>query len=438
MDENEDDDDKNDESEEEWVKQACRCECGDVLAVRKKIIFDESIVRNQHHVIKPATGDNFEKMGLITFEINKQDLLTLPSESSLYIQGTFLVKANGTVPTNARISNNGFLYLFDEIRYNLNKIEIDVCRYPGWTTALKNYVSVSPNESKHMKMFGWDPVDNKASSCIDQTNGHFGICIPLNRIFGFAEDYRHVIVNCRQELVLRRSQTDNNCYELIDPTMDEECEITITNMSWRIPFVNPGREKRLDMDQLILNDTTIPVIFRSWELCDLPLLPETTTHRWNLKSLSKIEKPRYVIVGLQTDRKDNRKKSASKFDACDLQNVKLYIDEECFPEANLNLNFSNHEFYLMYEMYAKFQKSYHGKGVANPLLSPEEFRDISPLFVIDCTYQNDKIKTGAVDINLEFQTATNFPKKTAAYALIIHDSWFEYSPNTGIIERRVK
>lgn len=407
-----------------------------ILAVKKKVKFDESIVRNQEQVIRPSTGQNYDRLSDIRFEINKQDLLTLPSKSSLYIEGTFLVKADGSVPRNSRISNNGFLFLFDEIKYNLNKIEIDRCRYPGWTTTLKNFVSVSPNESKRLKVQGWDPI-NGANSCIDRVKGYFGICIQLNKIFGFAEDYKNVIINSRQELILIRSQTDNNCYELIDPTQDEECEITITNMTWRIPFIDPGREQRLQIDQMVLHDTTIPLTFRSWQLCDLPLLQQTTTNRWNIKSCNQMEKPRYVIVGLQTGRKDNRQTSASKFDACDLQNIKLYIDHEYYPYDNLNINFANHQFYLMYEMYAKFQSAYYYRSEEEPLLSPEEFKDIAPIFVIDCSRQNDKIKTGAVDINLELQATKNFPPNTSVYALILYDKWFEYTCRTSIVKEMV-
>jgi len=42
-------------------------------------------------------------------------------------------------------------------------------------------------------------------------------------------------------------------------------------------------------------------------------------------------------------------------------------------------------------------------------------------FVIDCSWQNESIKSGTVDVRLDFECKENVPANTTAYCLIIHD-----------------
>lgn len=85
-------------------------------------------------------------------------------------------------------------------------------------------------------------------------------------------------------------------------------------------------------------------------------------------------------------------------------------------------------------MYASFQNSYYGKDV-EPLLNKTDFLSFAPLIVIDCSKQNEYLKSGPVDIRLEFESADNFPAQTAAYCLILHDRIVEYNPISGGVKK---
>lgn len=77
---------------------------------------------------------------------------------------------------------------------------------------------------------------------------------------------------------------------------------------------------------------------------------------------------------------------------------------------------------------------YHdGQGrPSNPFLS---YRDwlTSPIFVFDCSRQNESLKTSSVDVKIEFETEANVAASTTAYCLIIHDNIIQYNPLTSII-----
>ena len=84
-------------------------------------------------------------------------------------------------------------------------------------------------------------------------------------------------------------------------------------------------------------------------------------------------------------------------------------------------------------MYARFQNSYYGK-TNTPLLTPSQFQSKYPIVVIDCSKQNESVKSSSVDIKIEMEFEENVPKDTSAYCLILHDKIVTYTPLTGIVK----
>lgn len=76
-------------------------------------------------------------------------------------------------------------------------------------------------------------------------------------------------------------------------------------------------------------------------------------------------------------------------------------------------------------------------GCSAPMLSFTEFKNEAPLFVIDCSRQNEALKKSVVDIRIEMQTRENIPANTTGYCMIIHDNILTYNPYTNIVNRLV-
>ena len=85
-------------------------------------------------------------------------------------------------------------------------------------------------------------------------------------------------------------------------------------------------------------------------------------------------------------------------------------------------------------MYANFRQSYYNTGI-DPLLDLKSFAEKAPLFVIDCSRQNDTLKTGPVDVRLEIESSVDIPENTTAYCLIINDRLIEYRPFSNIVRK---
>jgi len=81
----------------------------------------------------------------------------------------------------------------------------------------------------------------------------------------------------------------------------------------------------------------LSIVFRSWDLYEFPLLHRTTKHSWSIKTTrrlkTQLEEPRYIIFALQADQKNVMSEDTSRFDHCKLNNVKLYLNSECYPNV---------------------------------------------------------------------------------------------------------
>ena len=112
-----------------------------------------------------------------------------------------------------------------------------------------------------------------------------------------------------------------------------------------------------------------------------------------------MEKPRFVILGFKTSRKDNVTANAVFFDHTFLRNVKLYLNSQSYPYGQINASYVNHQFSLIYDMYTNFQSAYYGKE-NEPLMPRFKFKNQAMLVVIDCSKQNENLKTGPFDWKL--------------------------------------
>lgn len=400
-----------------------------ILDISHTPVYDSSIDGIEVHSYKPYVT-SFNRNDEIRIPINQQDLYVLPSASTLYIEGMVKVYKRDTKEkvSSIQLTNNPWLYLFQDIRYELNGVEIDKIKNAGITTTMKSFLSMNESESKMSKAWCWD-IDGVKNT----HGGSFSVSIPLCNILGFAEDYKKIILNCKHELILLRSNSNLNALKVSTGEVLDDVEIH--KIVWRVPHVKVSDREKINLLRVLEKDRSIQLAFRNWDLYEYPMLPRTTKHTWSIKTSSQIEKPRYVIIGLQTNRKNKGDKDMSQFDHCNLRDVRVYLNSTYFPYESLNVNFSDDKFALLYEQYARFHQSYYGRRT-EPLLSAKYFKEIAPLFVIDCSRQNDNLKSGAVvNVVVEIEANTEIPDQTSAYCLILNDSIIEYKPLSNIVRK---
>lgn len=399
----------------------------DYLDVTGKSHIDDSIIKITNHSYVPYNTLSINNSDEIRISINNQDLLTLPCKSYLYIRGEIENYDKG------HFINNAFAFLFDEIKYEVAGKEIDIIRNPGISGLMK--ILCSNNKSVKLSNAGVDTDENLKQF---HKEGIFSACLPLEMLMGVFEDFNKVLVNVKQELILKRSKNDLNCILTTSdaPTtgVDVIPKITLKSIQWVMPHVLPSDKERLQLQKLLLQNKNLQIAFRSLELHELPSYPNTNRHTWSVKSSSQLESPRYIIFGFQTNRDNKARKRSDQFDHCKLKNLKVFLNSEYYPYSDLNLNFSKGDVSKAYEMLIRFRESYYNT-YPDPFIGRSDFINKYPLIVIDCSRQNEAIKEGIIDIKLEIENHENVPANTSAYCLIIHDKIFEYNPLTNEINK---
>jgi len=397
----------------------------------------ESIEFHNHY---PYASSKLENSEEVIVCVQHQDIYTLPSKSHLLIEGKFTKSDDYTsIPRKLQLSNNFAAYLFDEVRYNLNGVEIDRVRNPGLSSTLNGVTSFS-HKSSEIQNYGWcEP--GESTPCVLGPSGEFSVCLPLSCLLGFAEDYKKIIINVKQELILVRSRRDENCFVSTEvgggEGEQEKGKIHLTKLIWRLPYVFVADLERINLLKQLEMGKIVRMNFRSWELYEYPLLPSSQRHVWSLKTSSQVEKPMYVILSFQTNRKDNISKDSSVFDHCNVTNVKLYLNSKAYPYDDMNIQFSKRNYSLLYHMYSEYVKSYYADDRLSPFANRNIFGQKYPIIAIDCSKQPESIKTGAIDVRLEFDSSCNFPDQTTAHCLVINQKSIEYNPLTGIVHRKV-
>lgn len=398
-----------------------------ILNVSEKVLIDNSVVSNQFHTHQPYTtrfGSNDE----IRIPI-QEDLCTLPSRSYLYIEGK--------TPAGYTFINNGVAHLFTEIRYEINGIVIDSTINPGITSTIKGYVSYSQNDLNKIRNAGWLA---RGDTEFTNNNGSFSACIPLKMLLGFAEDYGKVILNIRQELVLIRSNSDHDALKKSSLTVvatedaNKTPHVDVNKIYWKVPHITPGLSEELTLTKYINKNVDTQVAFRSWRLHIIPGISQVTHHSYTIATTTKLQTPRYIIVGFQTNRLKNVANDSSNFDECKLKEIHAYLNTEKFPYDNLNIAYDKNQYAILYDMYSTFQSKYYGTQ-DDPMFKPEDFKKEIPLAVLDCTNQRDYLQANAVVFRLEFETSENIPKDTIAYCLVLHDCVFTYNALTKAVKQ---
>ena len=182
-------------------------------------------------------------------------MFTVPSEAYILVEGR-LLKADGTPYDDGdtiTLVNNGIMYLFSQISYQLSNQDVETIFEPGQATTMLGYLKypVEFQMGEGMNQL-WqrdtadstDPTVNtgfrsRQDYIIKQSaeKGTFSFCIPLNHIFGFCDDYNKVLYGFKHTLTLARKADDDT---IIKATTLTKGKVDLTKLSLFMPHVTPS------------------------------------------------------------------------------------------------------------------------------------------------------------------------------------------------------
>ena len=356
----------------------------DILQITEDIPVDDSIYEYEFKEYNPIAGTAAElNRGSIVIVIEAQDIYTHPAESFLLVEGQ-LIKEDDTpylLNDNVALINNGIMYLFSDVRYHLASHEIEVLQNPGHATTMLGMLKFPDDFSKSQDLNQcWIKDTGEGNTVTDGDNpnegfklrrnyiinmpegnnnkGKFNFKIPLKHFFGFCEDYRKILYGMQQRLTLTRTGSNNAILKgnAAAGGAAANGKVELTKVSWFMPHVVPSDEYRLQLDKIIEKKEKIPVGYRMLQCDNLPVPEGIGTFTWRLGVKSSPDIPRFIIVGVQSDKNNNQTANPAIFDNCDVRNIYVTLNAKRYPDIDYENEFTINKFSRIYADAALFRK----------------------------------------------------------------------------------
>ena len=409
----------------------------DILRITDPIISDDSITEYEHLEYNPIAGTNLNDGGDITITIELQDIFIHPSESFLLIEGE-LLKNDGTRygdDDNITITNNGMMYLFKRIRYDLAEKEIESVQNPGQATTMLGLLKYPDDFSKSLGLNQLWFKDTNINADKDgnlgfnlrqeyiirspNPKGAFSFRIPLKHIFGFCEDYNKIIYGLKQTLTLRRDNDNNAIFR--DAGVDVG-KIRLDRISWYMPKIIPADKEKIEIFKIIEKKEKLPVAYRMIQ-CATAQVTETPSFKWRLSAKTSPEVPRFIIVGFQTNKNNRQVVNPAIFDYVNVKSIYVTLNSVRYPKNDYKISFTRNQFSRVYGDAALFRTKFFNMSelISNPNFTPAEYKDLYTLFLFDVSKQSDRLQYSTTDIQINVDFEPNPPANTIGYAVLLSD-----------------
>ena len=170
--------------------------------------------------------------------------------------------------------------------------------------------------------------------------GTFSFRIPLKNIFGVCEDYDKIVYGLQHSLTLVRKTDDDAIFRGATAGAGK---VSLDKISWFMSHVISGDSEKFFIYNNIESKVKLPVAYRTRQ-CDMLSVPESTSFTWRLSVKTAPEKPRFIIVHIQTDKDGNQTKNPSTLDHVNLKNAYVTLISDRYPAVDYNLSSSTKNF----------------------------------------------------------------------------------------------
>lgn len=408
-----------------------------ILEITKGYAEDTRIKSYEYFPYLPITGTQYNTPSIIRIDIENQDEYFHPHMSWLQFDGK-LIRDNDARYANEEvtITNDAISHLFTNIKYILGGNEIESLNNCGQATVMHGIGRYSKDYGLGPGLAsGWYPDTVSGAADAHNTgfqrrktyfvtsphdNGEFSIPIYLDHFSGFAEDFQNVVYGMRHSLQLTRKATDADA--IFRAAGVPVGKIVLSKITWWMPRVIPSETEGYKLYKQIQNDVKIPCAFRMRQCASINV-SNISNYTWNLGVRTAPEKPRYVIIGFQTNKSNNQEANTSLFDHCQVTNMKVRLNSTEYPSSDMNADFNNNKFAVFYQTMLNFMRQYNGieRTVSSTGIDAEEYKHLFPLYFFDVTRQSERLNQSVVDISVNITFEGNTGANTYAYALLISD-----------------
>ena len=236
------------------------------------------------------------------------------------------------------------------------------------------------------------------------------------------DDYTKVTYRMRDTLQLIRKGDDDSLFRT---AAGGGGKVVLFKHAWSVPVAEPNDVRRVNLCKSIASNNVIPVSFLMRQ-CET--FTQATSTVWRLSVSSAPEKPRWVLIGLQTDKSDSQVRNAALFDHCNFTNMQVMLNHSRYPSVDMPTDVAKEQFVGVYKSFYDFASRYYGIDnlLAGSAVNPIAFKSLYPLHVFDVSTQSEGLTEVVVDLTVSIEFSVAVPANTQAYALVISDRMLKF------------
>ena len=208
-------------------------------------------------------------------------------------------------------------------------------------------------------------------------------------LFGFKDDYTKVTYGMRDTLQLIR-KGDNDA--LFRTNAAGAGKVVLSKLAGVVSIIQPNDVLKVNLYQSIAANNTIPVGYRMRQ-CETFTLSQARSTVWRLGISSAPEKPRWVLVGFQTDKGGNQERNAAIFDHCNLTSMQVCLNHSRYPTADMATDFVKEQYVGVYKSFYDFACRNYGIDnlLAGSQVNPVAYKALYPIHVFDVSKQSERL-----------------------------------------------
>jgi hypothetical protein len=378
-----------------------------MLNILQPVEYEETINKKEFRTYLPYNDNSYNANDEVRINVNNLDFVLL-NESYIHVE----LKVDTVSAADTGFTDYLIPFLFSEIKLEMN----------GICSAIMKSLTLDEAEKISSSEYIWSGRHKK-----DATRDFI---FPLADLLNFAKDYKKLIIFSRLELILVRGKSDNNCFVIGGDTAST-ATLRVWKIRWVVPHIHPEEVIKLKLLKTLEHGTSISMPFRSVEFHEHPGIPTTTETSWQVKTTT--TRPLFILVGLQTGRKDNTLVDPASFDHCSIRNCRLYLNSEVYPYEGMNLDFDNDKYTIAYKMMQHCRKSLCDREGA--VITREEFKNKLPLICFDVSHFNANVKSMITDIKVQLEFNKAPKPATTICLLIVAENIIHYNPFTNVVQK---
>ena len=152
-------------------------------------------------------------------------------------------------------------------------------------------------------------------------------------------------------------------------------KVVSSKLAWSVPIVQPNDACKVNIYKSIAANTVIPVSC-CMRQCETFSLPPARSTVWRLGVSSAPEKPRWVLVGLQTKMSGNQENNAAICDHSNLTNMQVWLNHSRYPSVDMATDFAKEQYASVYKSFYDFASRYYeiDNLLAGSAMNPTAFK----------------------------------------------------------------